>query len=233
MAQKRITDLTIRTNFDGTVNLPGDDTAQTWRVTGAQILAYILLGLPGTKIDGLSDVVQHTVEGHSTQTSNILDIQKSDGTKLLSVTNTAGTLIRGSTTNSTPAAGFVGEVISSAVASVNFGLTTVYGDLTSILLTAGVWDLSAMMQAINNGNTWTNCLVGISTVTGNFSSGLTAGQTMAAMFLPTSGTDSAGSIAPFRVSLSASTTYYLKFRGAYTGGSTPTANGRIQATRVA
>lgn len=41
MAQKKITDLTLRSNFDGTVNLPGDDTAQTWRVTGAQMLAYI------------------------------------------------------------------------------------------------------------------------------------------------------------------------------------------------
>lgn len=41
MAQKKITDLSLRTNFDETVNLPGDDTAQTWRVTGQQILDFI------------------------------------------------------------------------------------------------------------------------------------------------------------------------------------------------
>lgn len=41
MAQKKITDLTLRADFDGTVNLPGDDTSQTWRVTGAQILTWV------------------------------------------------------------------------------------------------------------------------------------------------------------------------------------------------
>lgn len=40
MAQKKITDLTLRTNFDDTCNLPADDTSQTWRVTGAQMLTY-------------------------------------------------------------------------------------------------------------------------------------------------------------------------------------------------
>ncbi len=41
MAQKKITDLEIRSDFDATCNLPADDTSQTWRVTGAQIAAYI------------------------------------------------------------------------------------------------------------------------------------------------------------------------------------------------
>jgi hypothetical protein len=41
MAQKKITDLTLRSNFDETVNLPGDDTTQTYRVTGQQIRDYI------------------------------------------------------------------------------------------------------------------------------------------------------------------------------------------------
>ncbi len=41
MAQKKITDLTLRSDFDETCNLPTDDTAQTWRVTGAQIFNYI------------------------------------------------------------------------------------------------------------------------------------------------------------------------------------------------
>lgn len=41
MAQKKITDLTLRSDFDATVNLPGDDTSQTWRVTGQQIQDFI------------------------------------------------------------------------------------------------------------------------------------------------------------------------------------------------
>jgi hypothetical protein len=41
MAQKKITDLTLRSDFDATCNLPADDTSQTWRVTGAQIETFI------------------------------------------------------------------------------------------------------------------------------------------------------------------------------------------------
>lgn len=41
MAQKRLSDLSLRSDFDDTVNLAGEDAAQTWRVTGAQIKSYI------------------------------------------------------------------------------------------------------------------------------------------------------------------------------------------------
>lgn len=41
MAQKKITDLTARSDFDATCNLPVHDAVQTYRVTGAQILTYI------------------------------------------------------------------------------------------------------------------------------------------------------------------------------------------------
>lgn len=40
MASKKITDLTLRSDFDDTCNVPTDDASQTWRVTGAQIKAY-------------------------------------------------------------------------------------------------------------------------------------------------------------------------------------------------
>ncbi len=41
MANKQINDLQLRSDFDGTCNVPVDDASQTWRATGAQILAYI------------------------------------------------------------------------------------------------------------------------------------------------------------------------------------------------
>lgn len=50
MAQKKITDLTLRSDFDETVNLPGDDTSQTWRVTGQQILDFIQASVPTTTV---------------------------------------------------------------------------------------------------------------------------------------------------------------------------------------
>lgn len=41
MATKKITDLQLRSSFDDTCNVPVDDSSQTWRATGAQMLAYI------------------------------------------------------------------------------------------------------------------------------------------------------------------------------------------------
>lgn len=42
MANKKITDLQARSDFDDTCNLPAHDAVQTWRVTGAQIKTWIL-----------------------------------------------------------------------------------------------------------------------------------------------------------------------------------------------
>ena len=40
MATKKISDLTLRSNFDDTCQLPADDSSQTWRVTGAQMKTW-------------------------------------------------------------------------------------------------------------------------------------------------------------------------------------------------
>lgn len=41
MAQKKIADLNLRSDFDDTCQLPADDATQTWRITGAQVKAYL------------------------------------------------------------------------------------------------------------------------------------------------------------------------------------------------
>ena len=41
MANKRINDLVLRSDFDATCALPVDDPSQSWRVTGAQVLSFI------------------------------------------------------------------------------------------------------------------------------------------------------------------------------------------------
>lgn len=41
MANKRINDLQARSSADATINIAVDDASQSWRVTGAQMLAYI------------------------------------------------------------------------------------------------------------------------------------------------------------------------------------------------
>lgn len=42
MAQKKITDLSLRSSFDATCNIPVDDTTQTTRVTGQQVSDFLL-----------------------------------------------------------------------------------------------------------------------------------------------------------------------------------------------
>ncbi len=41
MANKKITDLTLRSGFDETCNIPVHDASQTWRSTGAQLIAWV------------------------------------------------------------------------------------------------------------------------------------------------------------------------------------------------
>lgn len=41
MAQKKITDLQLRSDFDDTCNIPVDDAVQTWRVTGEQVVDFL------------------------------------------------------------------------------------------------------------------------------------------------------------------------------------------------
>jgi len=60
MAQKRINDLQLRSDFDATCNLPTDDLVQTWRITGAQILAYINSGIDKANIVDLSVLAKTT-----------------------------------------------------------------------------------------------------------------------------------------------------------------------------
>jgi len=45
MATKRISELQLRSDFDTTCNVPVDDATQSWRTTGAQILAFIASSL--------------------------------------------------------------------------------------------------------------------------------------------------------------------------------------------
>lgn len=45
MATKRISELSLREDFDETCNIPVDDTLQSYRVTGAQVLAFVAAAL--------------------------------------------------------------------------------------------------------------------------------------------------------------------------------------------
>lgn len=155
-----------------------------------------------------------------------------NGTKALEITGTQAVILTGTSTNDSAGSGKVGEVVRSGITTfTNFPTTGQYGDLTSISLTAGDWDVSVNFEAITGGATVTDIRCGIGTVSGNSSTGLNEGDNVAYGPPPTSVITQSLSIPPFRVSLSGTTTYYLKYRAGFSGGP-PQAVGRISARRA-
>lgn len=147
--------------------------------------------------------------------------------------SSAGVSILGTTTNGNAAAGYVGQQIESVISTfTNYPTSTQFGDLTSISLTAGDWDVSAMIEATLNGATLTGDMrLGISTTAGNSTTGLVQGTNLVNMIQANTLYDSPAVIPVYRISLTATTTVYLKYRAAFSAG-TPQATGRISARRM-
>ena len=141
--------------------------------------------------------------------------------------------VRGATNGSSAPAGSIGEVMTASVASGS-ALTLSTGThktITSITLTPGDWDVSGVMTATRNGATVTQIKVGISSTTGNSATGLVEGSNLAKSTGPTANFDDTVSVPGYRISITATTTYYLKMSADYTVA-TPNATGRLSARRV-
>jgi hypothetical protein len=140
----------------------------------------------------------------------------------------------GRTDGLAPAAGYIGEQIRAVqLSNTAFPATGAYGDLASISLPAGVWDISAVLYAaINTAGGLNVVQCGISSTVGNSATGLNIGDNLSAGLPPTGTADTNVCIPQFRVVISATTIYYLKYLAAFSSGS-PNARGRISAVRVA
>jgi hypothetical protein len=148
----------------------------------------------------------------------------------------ASTLLKGkgTATNDSAASGYIGESARATVApasSVSSTGSTQWYDVTSVSLTAGDWDVSAIVGGAINGATATVFAAGISATSGNSSTGLAQGDNYVEGFVPTTTTNNTLVIPSFRVSLSGTTIYYLKANYTFSGG-TPKAYGTIRARRV-
>lgn len=144
------------------------------------------------------------------------------------ITNMVGT-----TTNNSAAVGNVGEFKSSttlSAAAIASGGNGVLGDVASILLTPGDWDISGAATANLNGATTTAWDAYILTVAGNSSSGFDATNTGVGL-PPTAAAGVTITIPRIRASLSANTTYYLKSDFTLGAGNCKT-YGTINARRV-
>jgi len=140
----------------GAANKLAAGTSQNWLISGgAGTPTWGNTVTTGKMVDGSADEIQLTVQGHTTQTSDIFLVEKSDGTDLLNVTNANGTKLKGTTTNDAVAAGFVGEYLSvtKTYASQVTLTTSTAANLTGdgLALTAGDWDIQAFVNFETSG----------------------------------------------------------------------------------
>ena len=172
----------------------------------------------------------NTIGGLTSANSGVLSTSSS-GVPSIDTTNFAvlstGLQLKGNNTNTAPPVGFIGERISSYGTGV--ALTdSVVGNVTSISVTAGVWDISCLAVTTFSGSSLA-IQVGINTVSATMpsSKGDNYSQFNVGLGVPA---DLSASVLVYRVLLSSTTTYYLVCGGF---GSNSTANGRITAVRVA
>jgi len=166
-------------------------------------------------------------------TTNALKLTASTGAATFAGAVTAnGQLIaKGTATNDSAAAGYIGEFASSTIASASaVSLTTnTAANVTSISLTAGDWDVYANGYFNGASATVTEWLVGISTTSASIDPPPTYTQIPASV---TSWTDQAAfPVAMRRVSIASTTTIYLVSRAKFSAG-TQNAFGGILARRV-
>jgi len=174
----------------------------------------------GAKATPLSQFAATT----SAQLAGVLSDETGTGLAVFGTSPTITTPnITGVASGSNATAGSVGEYITASATSVAaFGSGTA-GNITSISLTAGDWDVTGLATAVG-GTTVTSVGGGISTTSATFgalgtyvSQVATVGQGMAVTL-------------PVRISITSTTTVYLVANCIYTG--TPTMSGLIRARRV-
>lgn len=139
--------------------------------------------------------------------------------------------IVGTPTNDSATSGIVGQYIESVFSNISYPATTVYGDASSISLTAGDWDVTLNAIPTANGATITAQSLGISITSGNSTTGLVQGSNHINFGQLFTANNVPMVIANYRISLASTTTVYTKFEAAFSGG-TPSISGRLSARRM-
>jgi len=150
--------------------------------------------------------------------SNISLVLNSQGTK--------GVLIKGATDATSPAAGYVGEILQSIVTSVAMASSATTYQLTSLTLTAGNWMVFGNINIVNSGANLTNLSCAIDTTTATYS------DVNASLILGISANQSLALPVPTRLfSVNSNTTVYFNAKGVW-GAGTTTGNVKAYAIRL-
>lgn len=147
MAQKRINDLQLRSDFDATCNMPSDDLVQTWRVTGQQVLDFI----EAEASIGRDNLSEGAVGKLSVATAT--GTYNADGTKDVILADSSGGAV---TINLPAAASHPGRVLAILKTSASNTVTidpnlaeTIGGAATKVSYTDG-----ELWRIVSNGTNW-------------------------------------------------------------------------------
>lgn len=152
----------------------------------------------------------------------------------LSVPLAIGTQEIFTTRQTTPSAGTLGEQFRGFAANGSVGSlsSNTFKTVTSITLTAGVWDINAVCRSTGGAITGTAFFCGIATATDSTTGFVDGDNAVSTPTVPTAAADIVLTVPQYRVVITSSTTYYLTAALTFSGG-TPTLGGRISAVRVA
>lgn len=222
------TDTTV--SGDITIGATGVTAIGSAKVTNTMLAGSIDVT---TKLTGVLPAAQFpALTGDiTTSATSLATTAAATQANIVTLSKSTGVAVHGTNTNDSAAAGYVGEYIEGTASATNCPTSTQYGDVTSISLTAGDWLVTGLVAAIDAGGVDTSFKVGISTTTGNSSTGLTFGNNAASCVPPSGTSDSSCTVPSYRVSISSTTTYYLKIRCVFSGTAFQSA-GRLSARRL-
>lgn len=150
----------------------------------------------------------------------------------LNVSTASIAYILGTTTNDSACATCYGAYLSSGGAIVSFGTSGQARDYGTLTLTPGDWDVTILMDAVWISGVVTDIRACIGTTPGNSYAGCSEGLNFSLNTgVTASDVSQTVSIPNYRISLSATTTFYHKYGAIYTVGA-PVAVGRMSARRV-
>lgn len=188
----------------------------------------------GTTVNAYNCIVNSTNTNAITGsgTAVLVGTSYSNSSHQTNVTAQTGGAAFGLTQGTAPSSGCIGEQIRSYIPSaspVSISTATPV-NITSVSLTPGIWDVSAIL-GLSGTITGTLFIGAISSTTASIPAASNADSVVYNPVPPTAVSDTSLTIPSYRVTLSATTTYYLVTSCLFTIG-TLTGYGRISATRV-
>jgi hypothetical protein len=241
--------------LDYTINLNGSGVAGTATFRNgnntASSSANVLISVAGSS--AADPRLGFVVEGVTTWSAGIVNATSdkfsisqsgSLGTNEYMTISTAGVVTfpgqlvgKGTATNDSAAAGYIGEYVESVVsAATNYPAATVtWGNMTSISLSAGDWDVTGQAELILNGSTMAsdaaNTAVVVSIHSGTTTTDHVRGSNLFSYTIPSAAANRTGVVNVYRLSLASTTTVYFKLIGSYSAGN-PQFQCRLSARRM-